>query len=760
MHGGLESLTSNDDGSSRPRRPAGVPATAAWIETEREWQERRTDELGRLHGRFRSWRSDGSVRVLRDYDHGKQSGAAWTFHPDGSLFSLGCYVDGKERGVHRRYANRHPNAELLQSCCVPPGAWALRDDHAARNGFGRAWFDQDGQRLTGAGELYPSLPPAVPGEAWFNEELRAWEIGVVWQSRGYTGQRRRWSLDGVLRLVEDLTEGERQGRVQSFDEGGNLEWEGQFIDDKLSGDFQARYGAGSKFADPNLRGHAGAFEAGQVLGIWRYFDANGTTVARRDLGLPIDEQALAASPAVVDERRSASAWKIMAEELFAARRVGEALIVSARAAARSLDVANLARSLDAWIVPLDRAAASAEARHALGEPGCTSSTLVDSLKRGGDPAALLWGLSKCFPDRDRMALDLVSAAILLEPSAVEYVATRVLLHGALGELRSARADVARVAAASPEQASFLDLYLRVYFPRFTFWPALESFPEPALETGLTVDRTVVEVREAIARYATRLQRLRAGLLDRLANERDERDGEGSEPSSHARILEEPFMIPDLSALLPAGPVPLTRWTLEMSAEEYEGEAEGEIAETEPEGPTAPGSASQPDGVTSPRNALPEDRGGPSNDVPDERPRIVELIVDEARGIAPMPTTVPRILRQARADWSGLAWLCWAVGSETPALPDAICPPAAFASAAMMTVERTWRCRDKLRTSGLLALTKGVPGFDWEDTQIDLVPAALADVALDQYLEARAVFSWLCDRANRSPWQNDLRDGDT
>ena len=428
---------------------------------------------------------------------------------------------------------------------------------------------------------------------------------------------------------------------------------------------------------------------------------------------------------MLDERRDASAWKTIAEELFAARRVGEALIASARSAARSLDVAELARSLDAWIVPLDRAAASAEARHALGEPGCTSATLVDCLKRGGEPAAVLWGLSKRFPDRDRMALDLVSAAILLDPSAVEYVATRVLLHGALGDLRSARADVGRIAAASPEQASFLELYLRVYFPRFTFWPTLESFPEPVGENGIIVDRTVVEVREAIARYATRLQRLRAGLLERLAKERDERDGEDSGPSRNARTLEERFMIPDLSALLPGGPVPLTRWTFEMSAEEYEGEAEGE-----------------------------------TGDAPDERPRIVELIVDEARDVAPVPTTVPRILRQARADWSGLVWLCWAVGAETPALPDAICPPVAFASAAMMTVERTWRCRDKLRTSGLLALTKGVPGFDWEDTQIDLVPAALADVALDEYLEARAVFSWLCDRANRSPWQNDLRDSDT
>ena len=77
----------------------------------------------------------------------------------------------------------------------------------------------------------------------------------------------------------------------------------------------------------------------------------------------------------------------------------------------------------------------------------------------------------------------------------------------------------------------------------------------------------------------------------------------------------------------------------------------------------------------------------------------------------------------------------------------------------MTMERTWRCRDKLNTSGLLALTKGVPGFDWEGTPIDLVPSTLAEVPLGEYVEARAVFSWLCDRSNRSPWQDDLRTAD-
>jgi hypothetical protein len=145
-------------------------------------------------------------------------------------------------------------------------------------------------------------------------------------------------------------------------------------------------------------------------------------------------------------------------------------------------------------------------------------------------------------------------------------------------------------------------------------------------------------------------------------------------------------------------------------------------------------------------------------VPDdgETPATVDLNVDELRNIDPIPNGILRILRWARADWSGLVWLCWAVGLEAPGLPEAIRPPAAFTRAAVMTIERSWRCRDKLQTSGLLAMTKGIPGFDWEGRPIDLVPSALADVALDEYVEARAVFSWLCDGANRSLWQDDLR----
>ena len=94
-----------------------------------------------------------------------------------------------------------------------------------------------------------------------------------------------------------------------------------------------------------------------------------------------------------------------------------------------------------------------------------------------------------------------------------------------------------------------------------------------------------------------------------------------------------------------------------------------------------------------------------------------------------------------------------------ALPEALSPPAEFGRAAGMSIERAWRCRDKLTSGGLVAMTKGVPGFEWEGMEVDVMPRVLAEVMTEEYLEVRAMFLWLCDGTARSPWQSDLRDAD-
>jgi hypothetical protein len=133
-------------------------------------------------------------------------------------------------------------------------------------------------------------------------------------------------------------------------------------------------------------------------------------------------------------------------------------------------------------------------------------------------------------------------------------------------------------------------------------------------------------------------------------------------------------------------------------------------------------------------------------------------VDE-RIVVDRETSLPALMRFARREWVGLCWLCWAVGLDRLALPAEIAKRPQFGAAAGMSIERLWRCRDKLITGGLRAMTQGVPGFVWEGIEIDLLPGVLAEIAADEYREMRAVFYWLCDEGVQSPWQDNLRTAD-
>lgn len=133
-----------------------------------------------------------------------------------------------------------------------------------------------------------------------------------------------------------------------------------------------------------------------------------------------------------------------------------------------------------------------------------------------------------------------------------------------------------------------------------------------------------------------------------------------------------------------------------------------------------------------------------------------LVTVDERLLLEAGQTIPSLMRLARREWTALSWLCWAAGLDRVALPDQITPPEKFGHAAAMMVERVWRCRDKIATSGLRALTQGIPGFTWEGIEIDDMPALLVEICTDEHLELRALFYWLCDQGIQSPWQDNLR----
>lgn len=719
--------------------PPNVPARAHWDATDGAWCLDEADDGGFLPAlgtaarsragvagvagvhvgmpngalRVRSWWPDGNPKTVVARAGGGRAEALFRLHPDGALYRVGAMLDGLPHGTHRAYSTDGESPEALQVCCVPPGAWQLVQTYRRGEGQGQAWYDRAGRRLLGNGTLFPERPAGVPETAEYNELTGLFQTGIPLFAAQPTGTRTCWDVNGVLRFEEELLAGQHHGRSRVYDEAGRLRSDAHYAHEVLDGPYaEWPAGPGPHFQLPTVVSAEGNYATGQGVGVWRYLDADGHEVARRDLGSATAAAALtrAHSPALSDGPRSSEAWSALGHQLHAEGRLLDALLAMARAAASAASAGPLADSLAAWTVPLAPEPAAAQARALVRSAEGDIAVLLDGIRRGADAAYLLWSVARSLSLADRAALDLVDAALLLRRAAPEGAAdpldllvTRALMWGALGSPEAALRDADEVARLSPEQAEFLRLYVRVYFPRFDFWPdqagAIAGPEDPQLEPAQGLDA----INGMIQRLGTRLMVVRERLLA-LA------------PADAA------FMVPSLAHLLPEGPVPLEAWSFTLTAAEYSG------------------------------------AGADDDDSGESTPPTIEIAVDERMGLPGPAEGVLTLMRRARADWAALTWLCWAVGLDRPALATAVHPPAAFARAAILSMERVWRCRDKRNSGGLLALTKGIPSFEWAGTSIDFVPVVLVDVATEEYLEARAVFTWLCDPCNRSLWQADLREG--
>lgn len=380
-----------------------------------------------------------------------------------------------------------------------------------------------------------------------------------------------------------------------------------------------------------------------------------------------------------DERRPAGAWRELGAA-YLADDLGLALCATARAAAE----AGSAEELKALA---GRRTGTCELAEEAGP-----LELVEALAEGADLGAALRALAialeNAVPARSRAASDLIAAAMLVEPSRWEYLFNRALIRMSLGDHAGASADVAALGRHSAEQGAFLALYLRVLFPRFDFWPSRVK-PETYYD-GLPAApaKPPEAIRATVKKYATRLMQLRERML-------------AFGPASA------PWMLPDLSALLPDGPVAL------------------EVGELEIPDPQDPGN-----------------------------PYVVEL--DEELPLAGA-LGLPDLLRHARAEWAALTWLCWACGLSRVGLPGAVKAPPDFGAAAGMAMQRLWRSRDKRLTGGAGAQGQGTPSFAWEGVDIDELPDPFVDLPETEYEEMQAMFRWLDDADVRSPWQSNLRD---
>jgi hypothetical protein len=534
-----------------PERPVGVPEGGVWNPEAGNWEVSQRTAQGAREGECLLYRSDGSLLSRFRFAGGVQEGPFAIFHPDGKLAREGTFVGGKVEGIVSAYIGSGAGAEPLRACCVPDVAVRLDLRYEGGAMVQEIFYDSVGRPILSDGRPLPPRPPGVPDDADYDEARTRW-------TRWRPDAERWWRATGVLEKESDLDGSRRVTRT--FDADGELvESCGVSLDGKRQGAFLRRFAteAPSPYADPDVREERGAFDRGQVVGIWTLSGTDGTERRAVTRGVAFEPGGEQASPAFASGAgRTADGWRALAASLRAERRVREGLCAAARAAVRDGDRAALERTLAAEVAPLAPALALERGEALVQSVEADVPTILDALVTGADPAWVFRALAVVLPGAHPAATDFVAASLLLAPERRLTHLTRALIRFQHGEEAGARADVELVAIEAPEAAASLTGYMNVGLRPFTFWPSREPLaPDPELaDVGAGLVRELSEVRRVVAVYATRLGRLRAAVRALIG--------------SDAAPL---WLPPDPSALLPDGPVELrhARVDLEADAEEAE-----------------------------------------------------------------------------------------------------------------------------------------------------------------------------------------------
>jgi antitoxin component YwqK of YwqJK toxin-antitoxin module len=676
-----------------PERPAGVPEGGFWNPSVGKWEVSQKSEQGAREGECLFYRSDGSLFSRFRFAADVQNGPFAIYHPDGKLARAGRFAAGQIEGIVSSYASAAPGNEPLRACCVPPTAVRLDGLYQDGQLVQEIFYDGEGRPILSDGRPWPPRPAGVPEDAEFDE------AGARW-ARRRPDLERFWSAAGLLGEEIEYAGGARRA-VRRFDGDGRIAESCEFAPDgRRHGAFSRRLPPDetSPYADGRIREERGTFDLGQAVGLWTFLDADGQVLRQVARGMPFADGGRSTSPAFSPQagRPIGQRWTL-ARALVAEGKVRDGLCVAGRAAAADGDRATLEQFLATHILPLAPALAAQRGDALVQSTDATVSSILDGLICGADPASAFRALGAVLPGADPVAPDFVEASLLLAPERRMTHLTRALIRFQVGDEAGARADAAVVELESPEGAASLRTYLQAAFRPYEFWPAREALaPDPALaDLPAGLARDLDEVHQVMAVFATRLARLRTAVQAMIGSDAD--------PA---------WLPPEVSIMLPTGPVPLRRARVAVEVGEGQGNQ---------------GDGAEPDAV-----------------------EINEEIETDGLG-------VPALLGAAQADWGALAWLCWSVGLGRVALPETLVEPPLFAVAMKMIVTRAWRAQDRLATGSLLARANDVPGFDWQGIDIDALPQHLARVVAEEYTSVRSMFLWLASPEVLSPFQRDLRE---
>lgn len=603
------------------------------------------------------WRADGTLCNRCPFVDGEPHGEFERYHQSGEVSQTGRFVEGQLHGPRVWIASDSPTTERMHGEGVNESVRKTEMLYDMGRVTKVSHFDGEGRPVSPDGSVIPDRPEGVaPGAYWQSEEAQ-WREGIANGDGNLEGLWSRWDPAGVLLQRETYAQGTLDGEA----------WVKT---------------TPTQLGAPGVAAVTGQYVNGTRVGEWVVLGTSGEHLSTLDYGEAVGSDETLAF--LDDEIRPAAVWHDLAATFEQRRLFGLALAAEARAAAAAGSGAELLAMLARLAIPL-REEAAIEAFDEID----SLSGLLDGLVAGADPSAIFRQLAIQLDQNEssRAALDFINAALLLTPDRTADYFTRALIHMSLGEASAAAQDGGRV--PDEGQREFVLNYVRVLFPVFDFWPAKETphthydnLPEAPV-------KSLEQIRELIQKYATRLMAARAQIGDALGD----------------NVPAPRWALPDLSALLPSGPVELQTYRFEV----------------------------------------------PDPDDPED-PYVIDVEEEQdTQGWA-----IPSLQRLVRSDWHALCWLCWSCGLDRVGLPSEVRPPTNFGIAAGMASARYWRVRDKIHMGGQGARMQEIPGFEWEGIDIDALHPGLAGMAESQYGDMQALMSWLARDDVRSPWQDDLR----
>lgn len=508
--------------SPTPSRPESIPDNAWWDAKDQEWVS------GALvgekeHGVFTYWRADGTKCNECRFAMGVPHGPFRRFHQNGEVSQEGAYERGQFHGTRRWFSTDSETTEKTRAPGVSEQVWVSEMDYQHGKVVGIRHFNREGIRVSPtSGEPYPSRPPSVDERAEYVEPKDEWHRGDAdGETQKKTGRWQVWTRQGQPKEDVFYVDDERHGPATLWVVGPN------------------------PFADERIVQQRGQYAHGHRVGLWLLCDANGIQVNRCDYG---QLDALEGPPLLAYSNDGTVDYAAHARACEGENRWVEALVSWARVLGRTKDASPFRALLTRVARHLNREAAEEWAEDSERPLNWLGYELID----GAEPALLLKKIAVALDQafQSPAALDFINAAIVLEPTRLDFLFTRALILMSLGLKGEAARDAELLAEHSEEQSHFLQSYLRGLFSTYGFVPDSEPPQTTFDDVPSRPERSLGDIQLLVQKYATRLLLVREKLLDKVTEENT-------------------IVPPALVHLLPAGPVSLEQGYFELAGENGE-----------------------------------------------------------------------------------------------------------------------------------------------------------------------------------------------